>query len=79
MVSTTDEYLTEGMENILQNLDDERLFDAICNLTEKQKELLYQLVFIGKSESELAEDQQVTQSSIGHRYRRIRKKIRKNY
>lgn len=79
MVSTTDEYLAEGMGNILQDLDNKELFDAICGLSDKQKELLYQLIFMDKRECDLAEEQKVTQSSIGHRYQRIRKKIRKNY
>ena len=57
----------------------EKLMNAMQKLTPKQRDLLEQIFWNGKTQEELAEEQGVTQSAISKQFDRIKKKIKKYF
>ena len=68
-------YLEDAIEDIISNLDDEELFRAIQDLTDDQKELLYEIAILMKRPSEIAENEGISCAAVTQKMDRIRAKL----
>ncbi len=70
--SVLDEYFVGGM---FGDISDEKLRRALSELTERQKELLYDVVIARIPQTEIAERDNMTLTAVNNRFRRIIKKL----
>ena len=68
-------YLEDAIEDIISNLDDEELFRAIQDLTDDQKELLYEIAILMKRPGDIAEREGISCAAVTQRMDRIRAKL----
>lgn len=70
--SVSDEYFIGGM---FVDIADDRLRSALLELSEKQKELLYDVVILRIPQTEIAERDNTSLTAVNNRFRRIIKKL----
>lgn len=70
--SVSDEYFGDGM---FGDISDEKLRHALSELTERQKELLYDVVIARIPQTEIAGRDNMSLTAVNNRFRRIIKKL----
>ena len=73
VLAVEDQYLEETMEDIILNIEDDKLYKAIKRLTDDQKKLLYEIAISMNKPVEIANDSGVSRAAIYKRMRRIKK------